>query len=55
MYSGHPDWAIEREGKHVFPGRPVTREQLRALEAALRQINAAPAAPPLVATDRRSA
>lgn len=35
-YTGHPDWAIEREGGHRFPQtRPPSREQLKALEAAL--------------------
>ena len=35
MYSGHPDWMIEREGKGHFASEPISRERLRALEAAL--------------------
>lgn len=44
-YTGHPDWLIEREGPYTFPrSEPLSRERLRALEAALATLTAAPPA-----------
>ena len=39
-FTGHPDWMIEREGPYTFPrSEPLSRERLRALEAALRHLD----------------
>lgn len=49
-YTGHPDWAIEREGRYTFRSEPISGARLRAPEAALASLTAAP--PAAVPADR---
>ena len=49
-YTGHPDWAIEREGRYTFRSEPISDDRLRALAAALASLTAAP--PAAVPADR---